>query len=346
MIKQLIILSSLAGLLACSGTADSPEGAVKKAEGVDVFYVDFGPLQNSIVVSGSLLPNEEVDIRSEVAGRIDQLNFSEGSRVAKGKLILKIDDAEWRAQLAKAKSQLDLAEKDKQRKGKLLEAKGLSQEEYDQSLSRVQELQAEVQLIQSRIRNAEIYAPFSGQIGLRYVSPGAYVSQGQILAKLVQTDPIKIEFGVPQRYAGYIKEGMEINFKMDGSDSTFVAKIYAYEARIDAATRTLNVRARCENSQGLLIPGAFAEVNLVLADLTDALMIPTSAVVPQIRGQKVFIMKNGVAQSVDVESGIRTETEIQITKGLAKGDTLITTALLALKDGMPVQVRNVTNAKQ
>jgi membrane fusion protein (multidrug efflux system) len=346
MIKQLIILSSLAGLLACSGTADSPEGAVKKAEGVDVFYVDFGPLQNSIVVSGSLLPNEEVDIRSEVAGRIDQLNFSEGSRVAKGKLILKIDDAEWRAQLAKAKSQLDLAEKDKQRKGKLLEAKGLSQEEYDQSLSRVQELQAEVQLIQSRIRNAEIYAPFSGQIGLRYVSPGAYVSQGQILAKLVQTDPIKIEFGVPQRYAGFIKEGMEINFKMDGSDSTFVAKIYAYEARIDAATRTLNVRARCENSQGLLIPGAFAEVNLVLADLTDALMIPTSAVVPQIRGQKVFIMKNGVAQSVDVESGIRTETEIQITKGLAKGDTLITTALLALKDGMPVQVRNVTNAKQ
>jgi membrane fusion protein (multidrug efflux system) len=287
-----------------------------------------------------------VDIRSEVAGRIDQLNFSEGSRVAKGKLILKIDDAEWRAQLAKAKSQLDLAEKDKQRKGKLLEAKGLSQEEYDQSLSRVQELQAEVQLIQSRIRNAEIYAPFSGQIGLRYVSPGAYVSQGQILAKLVQTDPIKIEFGVPQRYAGFIKEGMEINFKMDGSDSTFVAKIYAYEARIDAATRTLNVRARCENSQGLLIPGAFAEVNLVLADLTDALMIPTSAVVPQIRGQKVFIMKNGVAQSVDVESGIRTETEIQITKGLAKGDTLITTALLALKDGMPVQVRNVTNAKQ
>ena len=346
MIKQLIILSSLAGLLACSGTADSPEGAEKKAEGVDVFYVDYGPLQNSIVVSGSLLPNEEVDIRSEVAGRIDQLNFSEGSRVAKGKLILKIDDAEWRAQLAKAKSQLDLAEKDKQRKGKLLEAKGLSQEEYDQSLSRVQELQAEVQLIQSRIRNAEIYAPFSGQIGLRYVSPGAYVSQGQILAKLVQTDPIKIEFGVPQRYAGFIKEGMEINFKMDGSDSTFVAKIYAYEARIDAATRTLNVRARCENSQGLLIPGAFAEVNLVLADLTDALMIPTSAVVPQIRGQKVFIMKNGVAQSVDVESGIRTETEIQITKGLAKGDTLITTALLALKDGMPVQVRNVTNAKQ
>lgn len=346
MLKQLLMFSALASLIGCSEQAASPEGAVKKAEGVDVFYVDYGPLQNSIVVSGSLLPNEEVDIRSEVAGRIDQLNFNEGSRVAKGKLILKIDDAEWRAQLAKAKSQLDLAEKDKQRKGKLLEAKGLSQEEYDQSLSRVQELQAEVQLIQSRIRNAEIYAPFSGQIGLRYVSPGAYVSQGQILAKLVQTDPIKIEFGVPQRYAGFIKEGMEINFKMDGSDSTFVAKIYAYEARIDAATRTLNVRARCENTQGVLIPGAFAEVNLVLADLTDALMIPTSAVVPQIRGQKVFIMKNGVAQSVDVESGIRTETEIQITKGLAKGDTLITTALLALKDGMPVQVRNVTNAKQ
>ena len=344
MLKQLLMFGAFAGLIGCSEQAASPEGAAKKAEGVDVFYVDYGMLQNSISLSGSLLPNEETDIRSEVSGRIDKLNFTEGNQVPKGKLLLTLDDAEWQAQLAKAKSQLDLAEKEKQRKGKLLEAKGISQEEYDQSLALVQELQADVQLIQSRIRNAEIYAPFSGQIGLRYVSPGAYVSQGQILAKLVQTDPIKIEFGVPQRYAGFIKEGMEIKFRMDGTDSTFTGEIYAFEGRIDAATRTLNVRARCDNKQGILIPGAFAEVDLVLADLNDALMIPTSAVIPQIRGQKVFVMKNGVATSVDVESGIRTETEIQITKGLAKGDTLITTALLALKDGMPVKARNVINA--
>jgi membrane fusion protein (multidrug efflux system) len=346
MIKHLLTLSSLLALFACNSKNSSPEAAAKKADGVDVFYVDYGPLKNSISLSGSLLPNEETDVRSEVSGRIDQLNFSESSRVAKGKLLVRIDDAEWRAQLAKAKSQLELAQKDKERKGKLLEAKGLSQEEYDQSVSRVQELQAEVQLIQSRLRNAEIYAPFTGQIGLRYVSPGAYVTQGQILAKLVQTDPIKIEFGVPQRYAGFIKEGMEIHFKMDGSDSNFVAKIYAFEARIDAATRTLNVRARCDNAQGILIPGAFAEVNLVLADVTDAIMIPTSALVPQIRGQKVFLLENGLAQSMDVLTGLRTETEIQVTKGLAKGDTLITTALLALKDGTPVKVRNVINAKK
>ncbi len=345
MTKQFLLLSTVLVLAACSNAPETGPQNAKPAEGVDVFLVDHAPLKNSISLSGTLLPNEETDLRSEVSGRIDQLNFDESSRVAKGKLLVRIDDAEWRAQLAKAKSQLDLAQKDKERKGKLLEAKGLSQEEYDQSVSRVQELLAEVQLIQSRIRNAEIYAPFSGQIGLRYVSPGAYVTQGQILAKLVQTDPIKIEFGVPQRYAGFIKEGMEIHFEMDGIDKLFVAKIYAYEARIDAGTRTLNVRARCDNSEGILIPGAFAEINLVLDDITDAIMIPTSALVPQIRGQKVFMLDKGVAQSMDVVTGVRTETHIQVTKGLAKGDTLITTALLALKDGMPVKVRNVINKK-
>lgn len=345
MIKQLLSATLLFAIAACSQPEATQQGA-KKAEGVDVFYIDVSSIQNNIQISGSLLPNEEIDVRSEVAGRIDQLNFTEGSDIAKGRLLLKIDDAEWRAQLAKAKSQLDLAQKEKDRKTKLLEAKGISQEEYDQSVARVQELKAEVQLIDSRIRNSQIYAPFSGQVGLRYVSPGAYITQGQILAKLVQTDPIKIEFGVPQRYAGFIKEGMEINFKMDGSDSTFVAKIYAFEGRIDAATRTLTVRARCDNKSGALIPGAFAEIDLVLEDVDDAIMIPTAAIVPQIRGQKVFVLKNGVAQEVEVETGVRTETRLQITKGLAKGDTLITTALLALKNGMPVQVRNVINAKK
>ncbi len=341
--KQLLLFSTLLGLAACSNTPESGEQKAKPADGVDVFYVDFSPIQNSISISGTLLPNEEMDIRSEVAGRIEQLNFSEGNNVAKGKLLLKIDDAEWRAQLLKAKSQLDLAKKEKERKAKMLEAKGISQEEFDQSVARVSELQAEVQLIESRIRNSQVYAPFAGQVGLRYASPGAYVAQGQILAKLVQTDPIKIEFGVPQRYAGFIKEGMEINFKMDGSDSVFVAKIYAFEGRIDATTRTLAVRARCQNKHGILIPGAFVEVNLVLNNINEALMIPTSAVVPQIRGQKVFLLKNGEAQSMDIITGLRTETEIQVTKGLAKGDTLITTALLALKDGTPVKVRNVIN---
>lgn len=328
----------------CGNGAEQPGSSQRTSDAVDVLVIQGEEIENTIFLTGTLMANEEIEIRAEVAGRIEKLAFNEGSKVAQGALLIKIDDAEWQAQLLKAKSLVQLAEKDKSRKRQLLEAKGISQEEFDQAETRLNELKAEVAVIESKIRNANIYAPFSGTIGLRYTSLGAYVNQGQMITQLVQNDPMKIEFAVPQRYAAFMEKGMKITFKMDGSAEELQAEIYAYDSRIDPGSRTLKVRAKAPNKEGKLIPGAFVEVKLVLQNIPDALMIPTAALVPQIRGQKVFVLEDGLAQSREVEVGIRTETEIQITKGLSAGDTLVTSALLAIKDGAPLQVRNVKNS--
>jgi len=331
---------------ACTNSEQATTNAIRPPDAVDVIVVQTENVNNVIQITGTLMPNEEIDIRAEIGGRVLRLPFSEGSKVSKGALLVKIDDSELQAELQKTKALVDLAEKDKARKKQLLDAKGISQEEYEQAETRLNELKAEVAVIESKLRNANTYAPFSGTVGLRYASEGAYATQGQVLALLVQTDPMKVEFGVPQRYAAFIKKGMKITFVLDGYTEVFEGEVYAYEPRIDASTRTLKVRAMAQNKEEKLIPGAFVEVKIMLQSIGDAVMIPSQALVPQITGQKVFVLKNGIAESREVEVGIRTETHIQITSGLSAGDTLVTTALLAIKAGSPIQVRNVIKAKQ
>ena len=305
---------------------------------VEVQVVKPELLLNTVFTTGSILANEKIELRPEVSGLLTGIYFDEGALVPKGKLLVKIDDQDLQAQLQKNEAQGKLLSDDEYREKKLLEIKAISQEEYEDAYNQLMLNKADEQLLQAQIAKTEISAPFTGEIGLRQVSPGSYVASNTLIATLQQLDPVKMEFEVPEKYSSYIKKGMEVSFTAGDMDSTFKAKVYAYESSINLDTRTLKARALCPNPKDLLRPGVFTHVSIVLERFPDALKIPSEAVVTEVNGSSVFICKNGKAKYVSVKTGIRTDSDIQITQGLAPGDSLIVSGLLQITDGSPVRV--------
>jgi membrane fusion protein (multidrug efflux system) len=293
---------------------------------------------NSISVVGSIEANEQVQIRSQVSGIVNNIFFKEGSLVSKGQVLFKIDDSELRAQLVQAQTKQHLAQENERRAKLLLQKEAISQEEYEVAQADLIALKAQTQLIQAQLAKTAVKAPFSGRIGLRSVSEGEYLSPATIVANLVNSNPVKITFSVPEKYSNQVKVNTELSFSVSGSDKKFTAKVYAIEPRIDAATRTLQLRATAENTDGSLIPGSFVNIALPLTTLDDAILIPTEAVIPVQNGKKVFISENGKAKEVKIETSARTEKQVLVSSGLKEGDTVLTTGVMSLKKGIPVKV--------
>lgn len=308
---------------------------------VDAVEVQPSSVQDKIFTTGSILANEEVELRSEVSGKITEIYLQEGNTVTKDQLLIKINDSELQAQLQRARYRLDLATERESRQRKLLEKGGISQEDYDATLNEVNVLKSEVQLIQAQIEKTEIRAPFNGRVGLKYVSDGSYISPTTRIASLQNINPVKIDFSVPERYVNRVTVGDQISFTVQGTDTDFEGEIYAIEPKIDSQTRTLQLRALSENDEGLLVPGAFANLELILETIDDALMIPTIALIPELQGQKVFLYRNGSVVEQPVQTGIRTAERVQITDGIQRGDTVLTTGLLQARQGMPVQINEL-----
>ncbi|MFH1525935.1 MAG: efflux RND transporter periplasmic adaptor subunit [Bacteroidota bacterium] len=299
------------------------------------------PLQNIIFSNGTLISNEEVLIQSEISGKITQIQFEEGRRVKKNDLLIKINDAELQATLKKNQSRETLA-RDKEFRYKQLLEKGLtSQQEYDVALSELNSVFADVELTQAQIDKTEIRAPFNGVVGLRSVSLGSYILPQTKIATLQSINPMKVDFSVPQKYFSLIKAGKSIFVKQSSTDKLFNGKIYAVEPKIDQNTRTVQARALVPNDRGELTPGAYIEIDIVLEELNNAVMVPTNVIVPDIEGKKIFIYKNGKAVPVPVETGIRTEDEIQIVSGLNIGDTLIVSGIIQLRPNAPVKLNSI-----
>jgi len=298
-------------------------------------------LENRIVSTGTVAANEEVELRSEMPGRIISINFEEGKAVKKGELLIKINDRDLQAQLSKLYHDQSLAKDDVFRKQKLLELQAVSQEEYDKAANQLGIVEDQMELIRSQIAKTEIYAPFSGLVGLRFVSPGGYISSSTLIARLQQIDPVKVDFSIPEKYREKIHDGSVIQFRVEGIDSLFSGRVYAIEPKIDPSTRNVTIRAICQNPKNILVPGAFAKVEVFLDKIPDAKVIPSEAVIPQINGEKVYLFKNGKAISQMIESGIRTDRDIQVEKGLKPNDTVITTGLLQIKEGIGVKIKIV-----
>lgn len=295
-------------------------------------------LTERLSTTGTVRANEEVEIVSEISGKISNIHFEEGSRVAAGQLLLKIDDSELVAERQQALYRVELAERAEARQQQLLDDGVISSETYDVALGELNVLRAELQLIEAQLLKTEIRAPFGGVIGLRWVSPGSYLSSQTRIASLNDLDPVKLDFLVPEKYSALMKVGDEISFSVEGFNRTFPGAIYAVEPSIDASTRSLRVRARCPNRDGLLVPGAFANVDLVLRSIPDALTVPSIAVIPELGGKKVFVYEGGRAESRSVETGIRSKATVQITSGLTEGDLVITTGILQLQPGVEVEI--------
>jgi membrane fusion protein, multidrug efflux system len=298
-------------------------------------------LTNKVLATGTVLANEEVDLRSETTGKIEKIYFSEGSKVRKGSLLVKINDSELRAQRMRVESQRKVAQEKERRRKQLFEKEGISPEDYESAVNELNGILAQVQLIDAQIEKTELKAPFDGFIGLRYVSEGSYVDPTIRIATLQDLQSVKLDFAVPEKYVSSVRKGQSVFFRVSGRTEQFEGTILAVEPKIDPVTRNVLLRAICPNTDGTIMPGAFAEVELVLEQMSGALMIPTQALVPDLQGQKVYVCRGGVAQELRVQIGLRTENKVQVTKGLAPGDTLLTTGLLQVVGGSPLKLVEV-----
>lgn len=302
------------------------------------------PMSELIYSTGSLLPDEEVEMSFETSGKVVGIYFSEGTRVKKGDLLAKINDRPLQAQLLKLQAQHKLTKEREFRQRQLLDRDAISQESYDQVATELQTIEADILLIEARIAETELRAPFDGIVGLRMISEGAFATTQTKIVRLVKISPLKIEFSVPERYAGEVTPGYPIFFVVDGITERFTASVYAVEPKVDVDTRSIIVRAMYPNRNEELKPGRFVSVRAQLSKIDNAVSIPTEAVIPEMDGEKVFLYKNGRAEQVRVTTGLRTESRIQIRSGLNFGDTLLTTAILQLRHSLPVKLDTlVTN---
>jgi membrane fusion protein (multidrug efflux system) len=308
---------------------------------VDAIVIQPQLLDNRIFSTGTLLANEEVQLRPEISGRVTGIFFAEGSKVKKGDVLLKINDRELKAQLEGKGVEEKQASDLESRAHRLFEMKGISQEEYDKVANALKIIQVQKEVIQAQLAKTEIVAPFDGIIGLRYISEGSFVSTNMLVATMQDVDPMKVEFSVPEKYVKQIKKGTEISALVGDSKEEYKGVVYAVESKIDLETRTIKARAKIPNPHGDLIPGSFAKVNIALEQLPNAIVIPSEAVIPEMTGEKVFICVNGKARSVPVKTGIRTESSIQIVEGLNPQDTLIVTGLLLLSHDKVVEIRDL-----
>ena len=303
-------------------------------------------LDNKVLTSGVILANEEVAISSEIAGKVTRIYFQEGDFVAAGALLAKINDTEQQAQLQKLIANKKLSETKEKRQRELLAKEAISQQEYDVAITELNVINAEIGILNAQIEKTNIRAPFAGVVGLRQISMGAYIAPSARIATLTSYHPAKIEFSIPSKYNALLNKKGQIKFFVEGNTQAFDGQVYAIEPKIDEATRSILMRAVAPNQDKRLLPGAFVKVELRLEQISDALMLPTQAVVPELNGQKVFKIQNGMAKSVLVETGIRTDTHIQILKGLQVGDTVAVTGILQLRPEAPVSIQEIISGSK
>ncbi|MDB4921480.1 efflux RND transporter periplasmic adaptor subunit [Mucilaginibacter sp.] len=322
---------------------NASKGAKRKTGpvAVNIMIVKDTAVDNTIDVTGTIDANEKVNLISETAGNITGIFFNEGSYVKKGQLLVKVYNQDIIASLKQNDYQVALAKQNEYRNGILLQKEAISQQEYDTSLTSLNTLKAQSDVLKAQIAKTEIRAPFSGTIGLRNISPGGYLSPSTSIASLVNIDPAKVTFSVPERYLPLIKQGTKINFAIESSRNNFSAAVYAIEPAIDLSSRTITVRAKAANPGNLLKAGAFAKINLTLDQIPKTIMVPTQCVIPDLKDSKVFIYHNGIAESKTVKTDLRTDTRIEITSGLKAGDSLIVSGLIQIRNKVPLQILKV-----
>ncbi len=337
----LFLLSAVPTFLVSCGGNEPEEAPKKQAPVVDGYIVKPQHLSDLIEVSGTLLAQDETVLMPEVSGRITMLNITEGTFVQKGTLLVKLFDADLQAQAAKIKAQLTTAKQTAQRLKELYEIQGVSQQEYDIANTQVATFEAEASLIAAQISRTEIRAPFSGTLGLRKVSEGAYVTAGTPIAVLRAEDELKLDFSVPESYASTIDKSMRVTFTVSGDTTVHQATVIATEQQVSQSTLNLQVRAVVNSKSKSLVPGASAHVHLQLGATDSALMVPTSAIIPDVRYKKVMAVRNGKVEYVQVETGIRGESNVQIVSGLNAGDTVVTSGIQFLRPGSPAKFSSI-----
>lgn len=307
---------------------------------VDVLVARPQQIDNDLEVNGTVIANEFVELRPEISGRLTYLNVPEGNYVTQGTVIARINDADLRAQLSKIKAQLSLAEKTVDRYRQLLDINGINQSDYDVAVNTVSSYKADLAYTQAQLDKTVIRAPFSGTVGLKQVSMGAYVTSSNVIATIQQTDKVKIDFTLPDIYSGIVEKGTEVSIVSTDSttDKSLKAQVIAIEPQVIVSSRSLKVRALLENKT--VHPGSFVKVIVDAGTDNNAILVPTSAIIPNDKNKQLVVVKNGKSEFVTVKTGLRLEDKVAIVEGLAEGDSVVVTGVLFAKKGAIVKVRS------
>ena len=309
---------------------------------VNGYIIHPTPVADNIEVPGSVIANEATEMHPEISGRLTYLNTTEGRNVSKGALIAKIYDGDLKAQQNKLAVQLDVQQQTAKRYEELLKINGVSQQEYDLVVLQSNNIRADIAVVRSNINRTEIRAPFSGTLGLKMVSPGAYVTPQTVLTTIRQDTDLKLDFTLPEKYTSMLRPSQIVHFTTEGSLKQYEAKVVATEAGITKEDRSLKVRCLVFKSGKGILPGTFAKVTIQFEPDPNAIMIPSQAIIPQARGKQVAVFHNGITSFADVTTGIRDSANVQILTGLKAGDTIIITGLMSLKPKAKVILSKVS----
>lgn len=340
LIKHFSLWFCMLFMLSCKSNEDKKEQSTVPSFSVEGFIVKAQSFNSEVTTTANLLANEQVELKAPISAQVLTISFKEGQNIQKGSPIIRMDDRIWKAQLKALKAELEIANKTLERRKSLLEIEGSSQEEVDEITSKIESITAQIQQLQLNIELANVTAPFAGKLGMRNFSEGAYLKEGETITQLTAINPLKIDFYLAQDHIQSLEIGKEILLLVE--EDTFSAKIYAVNPIVNQESRTINVRALLsQSSQHIILPGTYAEVLITTNFIENALLVPTQAIVPEINDQTIFIYKNGKAQRKTVQLGNRTADKVHITGGISDGDTIITTGLLRVKEGMNVQLQSL-----
>ena len=335
-------------MAACKGKKDKEAAAAKPAGApalVDVMIAATEQISTTIEANGSVVAFEYLELRPEVAGRLTYLQVPEGNVVAQGTVIARVNDADLQAQMNKTRVLLDLAQKTEARIAKLIAVGGINQADYDAIISQVNGYNADLIYTQSLIDKTVVKAPFSGLVGLRMISPGAYVTPTTLIATLQQVDKIKVDFTLPEQYSKMIRKGADVEVQTDLSKAErHKATIIATEPQISSVSRNLKVRSVLQGVKAN--PGSFVKVYLTRRQDHLSVLVPTNCIIPDDKNKQVVVVKGGKANFVNVKTGIRNEDMVEIISGINPGDSVVVTGVLFARPKAPVKVRSVKTQEQ
>ena len=316
---------------------------------VEVGRVEVMKLQDETQAVGTLRSRQGVMLRPEVSGRIAKLGFGDGQRVARGQMLVQLDDTLQRAQVQQAMAQASIARTNLERNRELVAQNFVSKSALDQTAAAMEVAEAQVALAQAQLMRMRIVAPFAGVAGIGAVNVGDYVKDGAELVNIEDTGAMVVDFRLPERVLSRLKVGQGVDVALDGLPGrNFAARVDAFDSQLDANGRSLLVRARLDNRGGLLRPGMFARARLVFEVRENALVVPEEALVPQ--GGKQYLLKvvdeggTKVTQRVEAKLGLRVPGKVEILDGVAAGDVVVTAgqARLMRGDRIPVKVVDIT----
>jgi len=295
---------------------------------------------------GTLTARDGIDVKNEVEGVIEKIHVESGKSVEAGDLLVSINDDVEQADLAALQAQVELAQANFERTKRMWEKKTASEREYDDTRSALQVAQANLEQLQARIAKKNIRAPFGGVLGIRNVNKGQYVSPGTRLFSLQDNSVLYADFSVPANHFPEIRPGLEVQFRVSAYlETVFSGEVQAAESKVDEATRNIDIRAQLMNEQGLLLPGMYADIYLVLAQPYDRLLVPATAIVFSSFGNAVFVVKPGetgqqMAQRIQVTTGEQRGDLVEILTGLAGDELVVQAGTNKLRNNTPVTVND------